>query len=213
MDKITEFANKHRLSITTSTRWGFVTISIKWTKIPRWKTVKLSLDDTFEEMLDARLQEKEQQLEKKKWNDKKKKEKIKKEKKEWTFEEKITIKEVDDIFSKYIRLKYWPRCYTCGSTSNIGNWHCVTRMCNELRRDEDNCRPQCFRKCNSKESGNGKRVDFEANLIRDWVDFDRIRRLETLHAQWKSKRPNQVELKELYDFWKNKYNLLQLERK
>lgn len=73
------------------------------------------------------------------------------------------VKELDSIFSKYIRLKYanekgMCQCYTCGNIDhykNLQNWHFLSRSNYKYRRDEDNCRVQCYG-CNIIKSGNYK---------------------------------------------------------
>lgn len=54
-------------------------------------------------------------------------------------------------------------------------------------------------------------TEFRANLKRDWIDTDELDSISLLAKQWKSKRPNSVELREIYDFWKNKYEILKNE--
>ncbi len=75
-------------------------------------------------------------------------------------------KQLDDIFSLYIRLKYCDsnglvKCFTCGvykpykGGGNLGiqNGHFWSRKDSSVRFDEDNCRPQCYQ-CNVVKSGN-----------------------------------------------------------
>ncbi len=80
-------------------------------------------------------------------------------------------KELDKIFSLYIRHKYAKNrkvsCYTCGAVkdiANIQNGHFVSRLYLATRYSEDNCRPQCVG-CNL--FGKGKTATFGANLERD----------------------------------------------
>ncbi len=80
-------------------------------------------------------------------------------------------KELDRVFSLYIRHKYAKngqvRCYTCGAikdVTNIQNGHFVSRLYLATRYSEDNCRPQCVG-CNL--FGKGKTATFGANLERD----------------------------------------------
>lgn len=71
------------------------------------------------------------------------------------------IKECDDLFSKYIRLKYADKdgnveCYTCGAKKHwtiLQNGHYIPRGCYFLRFDERNCRPQ-DEDCNVYKRGN-----------------------------------------------------------
>ena len=74
-------------------------------------------------------------------------------------------KELDAVFSKYIRAKYPKVCYTCkreGKTLQCG--HFVTRNHLATRWLESNCRPQCVG-CNLY--GGGKPFDFEENLVKE----------------------------------------------
>lgn len=74
-------------------------------------------------------------------------------------------KELDRLFSIYIRSKYHRRCYTCGKTEvTLQNGHFVSRSYLITRWDERNCRPQCVG-CNL--FGGGKPLDFEENLKRE----------------------------------------------
>ncbi len=77
-------------------------------------------------------------------------------------------KELDAIFSRYIRQKYPARCYTCGKTDTpLQCGHFVSRQYLATRWDENNCRPQCVG-CNIY--GNGKPLDFEENLKKELGD-------------------------------------------
>ncbi len=74
-------------------------------------------------------------------------------------------KELDKVFSIYIRAKYPPRCFTCGKSGvTLQCGHFIPRHYLITRFDERNCRPQCVG-CNL--FGNGKVFDFEEHLVRD----------------------------------------------
>lgn len=81
-------------------------------------------------------------------------------------------KELDAIFSKYIRLKYADEngnctCYTCGKVTHwkqIQNGHFISRQYLATRWHEDNCRPQDVG-CNIY--GHGKPLDFEERLKKE----------------------------------------------
>jgi hypothetical protein len=81
-------------------------------------------------------------------------------------------KELDSVFSIYIRTKYadtdgMVACYTCGKVMHwkkIQNGHFISRTYLATRFHENNCRPQCWG-CNG--FGNGKPLDFEENLKRE----------------------------------------------
>lgn len=74
-------------------------------------------------------------------------------------------KELDRLFSLYIRNKYPKECYTCGKTDTpLQCGHFVPRQYLATRWHENNCRPQCVG-CNIY--GKGKILDFEEHLKRD----------------------------------------------
>ena len=74
-------------------------------------------------------------------------------------------KELDRLFSLYIRGKYPKECYTCGyKTDKLHAGHYISRYYKVTRWDENNVRPQCFM-CNIWKKGNAS--IFRANLVRD----------------------------------------------
>lgn len=85
-------------------------------------------------------------------------------------------KDLDAIFSKYIRQKYPAECYTCNKRDTpLQCGHFVSRQYLATRWDENNCRPQCVG-CNIY--GHGKPLDFEERLKRELgADF-----VETMKA-------------------------------
>ena len=102
-------------------------------------------------------------------------------------------KELDSIFSKYIRQIYADNdgqvsCYTCGKLmywKKIQNGHFVSRQYIATRWSEDNCRPQCVG-CNMY--GNGKPLDFEENLKKELGD-DFVEKMKaSRHEIWKLDR-------------------------
>lgn len=79
-------------------------------------------------------------------------------------------KQLDAIFSKYIRAKYAKNgmvaCYTCGAVkpiSEMQNGHFISRSYLATRYLEENCRPQDWG-CNAKHLGNGRPVEFARKL-------------------------------------------------
>jgi len=84
-------------------------------------------------------------------------------------------KDLDDIFSIYIRQKFSDTngnntCYTCGKAGTIKtmqNGHFVSRQYLATRWDENNCRIQC---CGCNLFGNGKPLDFEERLKKELGD-------------------------------------------
>ena len=74
-------------------------------------------------------------------------------------------KQLDAVFSKYIRAKYPKRCFTCGKeTTTLQCGHFVPRIYLATRWMESNCRPQCVG-CNIW--GRGQLLDFEENLKKE----------------------------------------------
>ena len=81
-------------------------------------------------------------------------------------------KELDRVFSIYIRQKFSDSdgnntCYTCGKAGTIKtmqNGHFVSRQYLATRWDENNCRIQC---CGCNLFGNGKPLDFEERLKKE----------------------------------------------
>lgn len=73
------------------------------------------------------------------------------------------VKKLDEVFSKYIRLKYalpngMCQCISCGvfkPWKEIQNGHYMSRRYMSTRFDEDNCRPQCVA-CNIFNQGNAQ---------------------------------------------------------
>lgn len=77
-------------------------------------------------------------------------------------------KQLDTIFSIYIRRAHPAKCYTCGRTeTSLQCGHFISRSYLATRFHEDNCRPQCVG-CNI--FGNGKPLDFEEHLKKDLGD-------------------------------------------
>ena len=76
-------------------------------------------------------------------------------------------KELDRVFSLYIRAKYGPNCYTCDSERGTQNGHFVIRQYLFTRWEEDNCRPQGFG-CNIRRKGNT--AEFEERLKKEIGD-------------------------------------------
>lgn len=77
-------------------------------------------------------------------------------------------KELDTVFSLYIRKVHPAVCYTCGKTGiPLQNGHFISRGYLATRFHENNCRPQCIG-CNI--FGNGKPLDFEERLKKELGD-------------------------------------------
>lgn len=74
-------------------------------------------------------------------------------------------KELDALFSKYVRQIHLNTCYTCGKTGvPLQCGHFVPRQYLATRWDLNNCRPQCPG-CNIW--GNGRLLDFEERLVKE----------------------------------------------
>lgn len=92
-------------------------------------------------------------------------------------------KELDAVFSKYIRAKHPKKCFTCGKVSDkLQCGHFVPRIYLATRWEEDNCRPQDVG-CNIW--GRGQLLDFEENLIKE-IGVARVQQLkEKRNEIWK----------------------------
>lgn len=88
-------------------------------------------------------------------------------------------KELDTVFSLYVRAKYPKVCYTCGREGKLQNGHFVIRQYLMTRWEEDNCRPQCFG-CNIR--GKGRTADFEERLIEELGEA-RVKEIKALRKE------------------------------
>jgi len=95
-------------------------------------------------------------------------------------------KELDRVFSLYIRAKFPPRCYTCGKVGvSLQCGHFISRQYLATRWDENNCRPQCI---GDNIFGNGKTFDFEEALKKE-IGNDVVEQLKKKrHEIWKLDR-------------------------
>ena len=120
------------------------------------------------------------------------------------------IKHLDEVFSKYIRLKYSLQdgsciCYTCGkrySWKIMDNAHWIKRGKLGTRWEEDNCRV-CCRNCNRTLNGN---YEIYTPKIKRELGPQKVARLEQLNKDY-SKIPN-IELERLIALYKVKVNSL-----
>lgn len=94
-------------------------------------------------------------------------------------------KELDRVFSLFVRQYHAKRCFTCGKETNLLQCgHFIPRSYLATRWDFDNCRPQCVG-CNIW--GRGKLLDFEDNLIKE-IGLDRVTALKQKRREvWKLK--------------------------
>lgn len=96
-------------------------------------------------------------------------------------------KDLDAIFSKYVRLAHadnegYVTCFTCGKIKHWKsqqNGHFVSRQYLATRWEEDNCRVQCAG-CNV--FGNGQLLDFEERLKKE-LGSDRVEELKAMRHQ------------------------------
>lgn len=88
-------------------------------------------------------------------------------------------KELDRVFSIYVRLIGPKVCYTCGKAGTLQCGHFVSRQYLATRWELDNCRPQCVG-CNL--FGNGQLLDFEENLIKE-LGAERVSELKQMRHQ------------------------------
>lgn len=97
-------------------------------------------------------------------------------------------KELDAIFSKYIRLKYADEsgmvaCYTCSTVKHwkeMQNGHWIPRNNLATRFEERNCRPQCVG-CNM--FNRGRPDEFAVRLIREGENLEGL--IKTKHLIFK----------------------------
>lgn len=115
------------------------------------------------------------------------------------------VAKLDRLFSLYIRLNYsddewFCKCFTCWkkmkrNDKDCSCWHRIKRDVQFLRRNKNNARPQCMRRCNSKLAGNGEQLIFRRNLIQDvW-----IKEVESMEDQYIEYRKDITKFK-VYDF-------------
>ena len=92
---------------------------------------------------------------------------------------KSRVKELDRVFSIYIRRKENNVCFTCGSTKNSQCGHYVSRKYLSLRWDELNCHCQCS-SCNIFKNGN---MDEYARKLELKYGFGILQKLAEIKAK------------------------------
>ena len=114
-------------------------------------------------------------------------------------------KELDSVFSKYIRHKYSKNglvaCYTCGVVKPIKqmqNGHFQSRKHLSTRWSEDNCRPQDVG-CNVFKYG--EQYKFGEKLKKEGIDVEAL-----IFKSRQLQKFNKVELQEMIDEYKAKLN-------
>jgi len=88
-------------------------------------------------------------------------------------------KELDTLFSKYIRAEFPAECYTCGFKGQMQCGHFISRMYLKTRWEKDNCRPQCMM-CNIW--GKGMPIDFEERLKKD-LGTERVEEMKSVRKE------------------------------
>ena len=120
------------------------------------------------------------------------------------------IKNLDAIFSKYIRTRYskngMVECVTCKrqyEISKIQNGHFISRKHYATRWDEENVAPQCYG-CNVMKYG-------EQFLFSKWIEqtYGEGKADELLQRSREVVKFSDYELKEMIELYKQKY--MQLE--
>jgi len=116
------------------------------------------------------------------------------------------VKQLDSVFSEYIRLKYSNKlgrvnCYTCGKSGfwkgqGMQNGHWISRAKRILRWDERNCRVQCYA-CNCARYGES--YLFALNLNKEY-GYDIA--AELLQESRKIIKHSDDDLKELIKYYK-----------
>lgn len=116
------------------------------------------------------------------------------------------VKELDSVFSKYIRHKYSNKngivkCFTCDREypiKKIQNGHFMSRKNYATRWEEDNCRPQCYG-CNVMKQG--MQYEFGKRL------GDEVSEKMNLLSKTTIKISN-YELEEMIDHYKKEFNIV-----
>ena len=133
---------------------------------------------------------------------------------------KVNVKQklrdkLDEVFSKYIRLKHsdnngYCRCISCGKIvfwKQIQNGHYMSRRYLSTRFAEDNCRPQCVA-CNIFNQGNIQM--YRRALVRS-IGEQRVDLIE-VRARQERREWSLFDLKQMIDFYKKQVDRLLLER-
>lgn len=122
---------------------------------------------------------------------------------------------LDEVFSKYIRLKYsdsrgYCRCISCGKVlpwKEIQNGHYMSRRYMSTRFAEDNCRPQCCA-CNIFNQGNIQM--YRRALVKE-IGENRVNLVEA-KARMVTKKYSIFEYKTLIDYYTSEVKKLAEEK-
>lgn len=119
------------------------------------------------------------------------------------------VKELDAVFSQWIRQKYAKnglvKCVTCNLVKPIKemqNGHYVSRVHRATRWDEENCHPQCVG-CNMFKEGN--KAQYTEYLL-DEIGEERLRKL--IKRGQEVRKFSGAELQQLIDSYKWKLSIL-----
>jgi len=110
---------------------------------------------------------------------------------------KSIVRELDKVFSEYIRLRD-KRCFTCGATSDLQCGHLFSRVAFSIRWDEFNAHAQC-RSCNLKHEYN---PHIYTKTFIDTYGMDKYNELFKKYNE--IKKFSDVDLLELIQLYKNK---------
>jgi hypothetical protein len=121
-------------------------------------------------------------------------------------ERKKLIKELDDAFSLYIRVKDKFKCITCGAdnrTHTIQCGHLLSRVSHSTRWDELNAHAQC-QPCNWYHEDHPERYMYE------WLRKHGQKEYEKLYVKWnQTTKFAESDLRELIKYYKDKTKKLQ----
>lgn len=125
------------------------------------------------------------------------------------------MENLDNIFSRYIRIKYsmsngYCRCISCGKVHHwkeIQNGHYMSRRYLSTRWAEDNCRPQCVA-CNIFNQGNAQA--YRLALVKE-IGEQRVNLIEA-RARQETCKYSEFELKALIEHYKKEVERIAKEK-
>lgn len=124
------------------------------------------------------------------------------------------IKKLDEVFSRYIRVRYsnkgYCRCISCGKMmhwKDIQNGHYMSRRYLSTRWSEDNCRPQCVA-CNIFNQGNAQA--YRLGLIKE-IGEQRVNLIEA-RARQETCKYGEFELQALITHYKKELEKISEEK-
>lgn len=195
---------KKKLRVEKKIKWNEQLFIKKYNKkkeqieLLYWKLTETALEKTrlkYERKMELRLTRERRKLEKKRLN---KKRTIK-----WKEEKEDTTvspwkKKLDQVFSKFIRLRDHNICLCCWTDKNPTNGHLFSRVANATRFDETNCNCQCMW-CNMEHENNPE-IYKRKFISKFWQEeYDRIWKLWNTTVKFDVQR-----YKEKIVYYKNK---------